>query len=205
MSRPRRSLAVALLLALTGPGSVWAQAWDTPSFFSPRSHDDLGLYGFVPEHGDWALAAIWRQSGRLNLGVRAGVGDRLVLLGAEFYGPLQLPESPLLLAWQVGFGAGFDDVTLLRIPAGLSAGFDLGTRGGPQLTPYVFPRLALELAAWNEGDQERTHTDLAFALDLGADLNLTPDLILRAGATIADRNAIGVGVAYRLQRRILVR
>jgi hypothetical protein len=46
---------------------------------------------------------------------------------------------------------------------------------------------------------------LATAADLRADLALSPELMIRAGATLAQRSAFGVGVAYRTQRRIVVR
>lgn len=200
-----RLAAVGLLLPI-GAGELRAQAWDAPSFFSPRPHDDLGLYAFVPEHGELGAQAIWRQSGNINLGVRAGLGQDLILVGAEFYGPLRLASEPVLLAWQVGLGAGFNDLTLLRVPVGVSAGLDLAGQGLPQLTPYVFPRVALEVSAWqNPAGDEETSTDLGFALDIGADLVVTPELILRAGVTLADQNAFGVGIAYRTQRRVVVR
>jgi len=205
MSRPGRAALAGVLSLLAATEGVAGQAWDAPSFFSPRPHDDIGLYGFVPEHGDWGVQGIWRQSGNLNLGVRAGLGDGLVLVGAEFYGPLRLAAAPVLLAWQVGFGAGFNDITLLRVPVGVSIGLDLTNQGLPQLTPYVFPRAALEVAAWDVGGEEETDTDLGVAVDVGADLAMTPELTLRAGVTLADRNAFGVGVAYRMQRRVVVR
>jgi hypothetical protein len=202
MRNPLR-LAAALLLGTSS--ALSAQAWDAPAFFAPRAHDDIGVYAFVPEHGDWGVQGIWRQSGNINLGVRAGLGDDLVLVGAEFYGPLELAASPLLLAWQVGIGAGFNDVTLLRVPVGVSIGAEVGGPGTLQLLPYAFPRVALELAAWDVGDDERTETDIGLALDLGADLTISPELLLRVGATLADRSAFGVGLAYRMQRRIVVR
>jgi hypothetical protein len=205
MMRRGGSAVLAGVLLLVSAARLEAQAWDAPSFFSPRSHDDLGLYAFVPEHGSWGVQAIWRQSGNLNLGVRAGLGDDLVLLGAEFYGPLPLAASPLMLAWQVGLGAGFNDRTLLRVPAGVSIGLDLGAEGSPQLLPYVFPRVALEVAAVDVGDREETEVDLGFAIDLGADFTMSPEIVLRGGVTLADRSAFGVGVAYRMQRRIVVR
>jgi hypothetical protein len=151
------------------------------------------------------VQGIWRQSGNINLGVRAGVGNDLVLVGAEFYGPLRLAGSPLLLAWQAGIGAGFNDVTLLRLPVGVSAGLELGGTGALQLLPYAFPRIALEVAAVDVGGEEETRTDVDFAVDLGADLTLSPQQQLRVGATLAERGAFGVGLAYRMTRRVEVR
>ena len=130
-----RSGLIALMLgaAVTAPAA--AQAWDNPSFFAPRAHDDVGLYLINPEGGDLGFTAMWRQSGNINLGVRGGIGgdsdNRIWLLGAELYGPLNLATGmPLLFAWNTGVGASFGDgYTAMRIPLGVSVGIDLGQAG----------------------------------------------------------------------------
>ena len=80
-------------LAVTAASASAQQiAWDAPSFFSPRPMDDIGLYvgrsNLGSDFNVTGLSLIWRQSGNLNLGVRAGVGDleqpgQTVLVGAE--------------------------------------------------------------------------------------------------------------------------
>ena len=198
-------LGAALILVAASPASAqWA--WDAPSFFSPRSHDDIGIYAVVPDDADFGVMGLWRQSGNLNLGVRVALIEDVVSLGAEFYNPIRAVNVPLSMAWNLGFGAGFgDDVTMLRVPFGVSIGATLGSSGSLQLTPYVHPRIALDVVAVDVGDDERTDTDVNFDVDLGADLNLTPSLILRFGATVGENEAFGLGVAFRMGRRMVVR
>lgn len=201
----RKTLFSALVL-LVFVAPVSAQGWDAPSFFSPRSYDALGLYVFAPDNGDAGVQGIWRQSGNLNLGVRAGIANDLVLVGAEFYGPLQMVSAPLRLAWNLGVGASFmDQVTHLRVPLGLSIGGTIGSSGALRLTPYVHPRVALALTSFDVAGDERTDTDVDVDVDLGADLNLSPNLLVQFGATLGANDAFGVGVAWNMQRRVVVR
>jgi hypothetical protein len=186
-----------------------AQAWDSPSFFSPRPGEDIGLYIIDAEGpGDLGFAGIWRQEGNINLGVRAGLagGDHFAV-GAEFYGPLDVlgPQSPVLLSWIVGAGATFNDVTWLRVPLGVSIGMDIPTSSSIRILPYIHPRVALDLFAFDTADGEETETELNVDLDLGADIGLGQQFVLRVGATIGDLDAIGVGVAYKMGRRLVVR
>lgn len=204
----RTRLMVMAALVVAAPTSLAAQAWDAPSFFSPRPGEDLGLYAMTAEGSDdWGLAAIWRQAGNLNLGVRAGLMGDHILLGAEFYRPFNLlgPQSGLLTSWVLGVGAGFNDVTTLRVPLGVSAGISLGTPGGVQLIPYAHPRVAFELAAYDTGGREETDTDFRFDIDVGADALLGESFVLRVGATLGETTTFGAGIAYRLGRRLIVR
>lgn len=201
----RKGLLWAGLLVLAGAGQASAQAWDSPTFFSPRQHDDLGVYVIFPDGGDVGVEGIWRQSGNLNLGVRLGIADEVVLLGAEFYNPIRLSQSPLLLSWLLGFGASFgDNATWLRVPFGVSLGGNLDA-GSLQITPYVHPRVALDVVVVDVGDEEVTDTDVNFDVDLGADVLLSPAWTLKFGATVGHSDAFGVGLAYRMQRRVVVR
>jgi hypothetical protein len=188
--------------------------WDAPSFFNPRPMDDLGLYFTSIERANsgsaTGLAAIWRQSGNLNLGIRLGAFDledigNSLAVGAELYGPLSLfSGSQLDVAWTLGAGAVFgDDYTVGTIPLGMSLGLRLGS-GSVSIQPYVHPRAALDIIAIGEGNNEETDTDFAFVLDLGADVNLGERFIVRLGGSFLDREAFGVGIAYRWPRPISV-
>jgi hypothetical protein len=207
----RKSTAqlIWLLAAVLVPVPASAQAWDAPSFFSPRPGEDVGLYAFTAEAtDDWGFAAIWRQSGNINLGVRAGiVGRDHIILGAEFYRPFDLlgPGSGLLMSWAFGVGASFNEVTTLRVPLGISVGAALGTAGGVQLMPYVHPRVAFQLAAYDLDGRERTVTSGRLDIDIGADAAIGPSFVLRVGATLGETTTFGAGAAYRLQRRLIVR
>ena len=205
-----RSLLTALALTVSAAAQATAQAWDAPSFFSPRPGEDIGIYVTKPDvdGSDLGFAGIWRQSGNINLGVRVGIaGDDFFTVGAEFYGPLNLlgAESGLMMSWVGGLGAGFNGVTALRVPVGVSVGVNLGS-GGLNLTPYVHPRVALTLSAYdNAQGEEVTETDIGFDVDLGADAALGQSFVLRVGVTIGETNTFGAGIAYRMSRRIEVR
>ena len=209
--RSANRLMIVLGLTLVCALPLTAQ-WDAPSFFAPRPGEDIGLYGVKPEGLGWGLAAIWRQEGNLNLGVRGGFADGdLFHIGAEFYGPLNRSagESGLLIDWILGLGASFDGFTQLRVPAGVSVGLDLGSQGALQLKPYAHPRVALDVFVFNVGDEEETDTEVNVDIDLGADAALGQSFVLRAGFTLSltneGRSTFGAGVAYRMPRRVAVR
>ncbi|HEX6940018.1 MAG TPA: hypothetical protein VF158_11450 [Longimicrobiales bacterium] len=200
-------MALVACLAVAWPARLAAQegrvpAWDAPTFLPPRPGDDLGVYVLDPSGGDWALAGIWRQSGNLNLGVRLGVADGAdetpVFFGAEFYGPLVRAgrESPLEVAWLLGAGATLDGGTFFRIPAGVSVGAVID---GDELlfVPYAVPRVGLDVF-----DDE---SEFSFTVDLGVDLEIDRSLLLRFGAALGDHDAIGVGAAWRVGRRVTAR
>lgn len=194
------------LLAFAGP--VSAQVWDTPSFFSPRPGNDIGIYVVDPEGDDnLGIQGIWRQEGNLGLGVRAGIGEDVFIAGAELHNPLNLAgTSPLLMSWVTGIGASFaENVTYLRIPLGVSIGAEFGN--SIKVMPYVHPRIAFDLVAFDEdlGLEDDTDSELNFDLDLGVDVAVTPRLTAKFGATVTDRDAVGLGISYRLGRRVVVR
>ena len=208
----RKLLLVCGLTALCAvPASAQVYMWDAPTFASPRPMDDIGVYLTRADEAT-GLVGIWRQSGNLNLGVRAGVADlddagASILVGAELYGPLNtlLPGSGLDIAWTLGGGAVFgDNITTASIPLGLSVGVQLGS-GSVRVLPYVHPRVSLDIASVEIGDEEETDSDVGFALDLGADVTLSERLLIRVGGSFADREAFGVGLAYRIPRGISVR
>jgi len=213
-----RSLPVMLLGALlAAPGPLAAQAWDAPALFPPRPADELGGYVLQPPFGDWGLAAIWRQTGPVGLGVRAAYlnleGDESAFaVGAEFFGPLlrPAPGSALEAAWTLGAGATFDGGTLLRVPAGVSLGARLG-RADLAIVPFAHPRLALE-ALFVDGERV---TEWPLTLDLGVDLAVGRSFTLRAAAflflTTLDEgggegdDGLAVGVVVPFGRPVAVR
>ena len=227
-----KRIFVAVILLLATAGGASAQKWDAPLFFSPRPMDDIGAYyvstnrccGFDNSNG---LKLIWRQSGNLNLGVHAGTGDisnigESILIGAELYGPLSnfIGGRGLALAWSLGIGGTFgedDDSQLsyidFSVPLGVSVGIPLGS-GSTTILPYIHPRVSFDVVAVTDQitDEEETFTDVGFAADLGAEVSLGQSLILRAAYTFGSdsdetgkRDALGIGVALRMQRKLVVR
>lgn len=206
----KRSFGLALCTAVLIAGPVQAQHWETPTFFSPRPHSDLGVYITKPENGDVGVQGIWRQSAGINLGVRGGIGgdsdDRAVLIGAELFGPIELQGAdPVAIYWVTGIGASFNGVTSLRIPAGASVGLRLGPEGGFVLVPYVHPRVTFDLVTFEIADETETETEFDVDVDIGADLELAGRWVLRAGYKVGGNDVFGFGLAFRMGRGAEVR
>ena len=196
--------------------------WDAPMFFAPRPLDDLGLYVVQTKRPDFdggdatGLQGIWRQTGNLHLGVRAGVADMSdigsgILLGAELYNDLNslFPGLGVDIAWNLGLGAVFGDnengtsYTTFTVPLGVSVGLKLGS-GSVNVTPYIHPRVSLDVIAVESNGAEETDTNFPFTADIGADVALGERFLLRAGYSLGERDAFGVGIALRIPRGISV-
>jgi hypothetical protein len=221
----KRVLITAVLLCATAQGA-FAQRWDAPLFFSPGPVDDIGLYYLRTDRdtdlGDFGnangLKLIWRQSGNLSLGVHVGTGDlenigESILVGAELHGPLSRigAGTGLLANWSAGIGAAFGDLGNdvdyidFSVPVGVSVGMRLGS-GGFGFTPFVHPRVSLDVVAVTVNDVEDTDTEVGFAADLGAEVNLGTRFLVRGAYTLgSDRDAFGIGLAYRTPRGISIR
>lgn len=204
----RRSVCALVLLLLAGTANqAVAQPWDVPTFFAPRPGEDIGLYLIdVDGADDLGFAGIWRQQGNLNLGVRVGVldGDHFSV-GGEFYGPIRAVSAPVLMSWVLGVGGTFNGATWLRVPLGVSIGTMLDA-GNLRIQPYLHPRIAFDYISFDAPPGvDDSDSELNFDLDIGADVDLGPQFVLRFGATVGDFDGIGLGIAYRFGRRVVVR
>lgn len=203
----RRALLVAAGagLLLAGPNSLAAQdAWDVPSFQPPRPVNEIGAYLIVPDRDDLGIMGLWRAPGALNLGVRAGLlidrdSDRDTkyggLVGLDIQGMLRRygPQFPVDLSWTAGLGGTFNSTDEVRIPIGVSAGrrVDFQTI---VLYPYVHPRVGIDVEL-DAGDDD-TDTRFGFTTDVGLDLIVRQQLMVRIAASLLDRTGFGVGVAW---------
>lgn len=199
--------AAVVLASLILASDARAQI-DTPSFLPPRPGDNIGVYLTDVGGADFALQGIWRQGGNLNLGLRVGYieipGAGAIVVGAESWGLLAAagPRFPVDVAWTLGAGAAFNGGTLLEVPAGLSIGrvFDVEPI---TLQVYAHPRLALfvEPDAANADDE----LDVGVLFDIGADAAVNENLTVRLGITSGKIDAVGIGLAYRWSRNVVVR
>lgn len=200
-----RARALALVVIALAAGSEASAQWSSPSFMPPRPGDDIGIYLSSVEN--FGVQAIWRQHGNLNLGVRVGWIDSPdrggVVTAAETWGLLFRADQglPVDVAWTLGAGAVFEEGTSLEIPVGLTAGRTFA------LSPftlqfYAHPRLALIVHAGRDGGDE---TELGTLFDAGAEVLTTGGLKLRVAATLGTFDALGVGLAMRWGRGVVVR
>ncbi|HLU26186.1 MAG TPA: hypothetical protein VKZ58_10825 [Longimicrobiales bacterium] len=196
----------ALGLVLISAGPVAAQAWDTPSFLPPAAENSIGLYGIDPDPGNFGLMAIWRQTGRVNLGFRVGVfdvhDDVSGVIGAEASQLLfrATGRLPVDANWTLGVGGSIGDDSFVRVPIGITAGRRF-TAGSFSFLPYVHPRIGFNWFTDDDdrGDDDVSSFEVGLTTDIGADLTFGRNFMVRFGAALGDFDSIGIGLAYRFR------
>jgi len=195
----KKLLIIGTLLVL--PASAHAQiAWDTPLLVAPRDMPGFGLFVADVYGGDIGVIGTWRAP-QWNFGLRAGIADAHdadvgVLLGLDFEGSITRAtnEFPLDVDWVTGAGIGVSDGAAVSIPLGLIVGHTFRAEGA-LFTPYVSPRVVLDLLFGGEGE-DNSDADLDLAVDLGLDLRLSTDFMIRFGGTLGDREGVAIGVVF---------
>lgn len=200
------AMAISCLMALPGAlqGQDGVPPYDAPSYLTPFGEDGFGLYlNFVRDVNDLSGAATYRMSGSvIDWGLRGGLIDVSSNLG--IFGGVDLKNEfvratdsfPLAVAWVTGGGVTwvFDvDVGLFRIPFGFSFGRAIETDSDLVITPYLYPRIALDIPLSQPGTDTKVHFDV----DLGADFQFAERWFLRFGATIGHSGALGFGIAFQ--------
>jgi hypothetical protein len=199
---------VAMLVLLAGAARpLVAQGWNYPSYQVPTIVD-REFNGAVSASGGTVFLFQWREtvspsamfSVDLGLADPKGVSATKALIGGNYMMPLARAraDQPLDIGFTAGVGAAIGDGSLLRVPVGVSVGHRFPLEGGLAITPYVHPRLSLDLC---DGCPRRDEVSLNF--DIGANFELTPQLALRASAMFtgsnatAEQNAFGLSLAFR--------
>lgn len=196
-----------LVVALGTARESGAQAWAYPAFQPPRLTVREYNFAMADAGGPGtSLVFQWReQSGeRQQFSFDAGLADPdgnadVVIFGGVGWAWLTSPESeevPLAFVLTAGAYASVGDRTRLRLPIGVSVGhaFDLGN--GMILLPYAHPRLTMYACNGCGG------TELGVSFDLGANLELSRTISIRASGlfsgteTIADEGGFGVSVVW---------
>jgi len=206
MSVRRIALTAALLAGglVTAPAApLQAQvAWDGPLMVAPATPAGWGVYLIDPAGGRGVgVMSTWRTGG--TLGYRVGLAedagqDLAVFGGIDASGAFLSPSDdfPLAVNWVTGAGFGIGDSFLLSFPFGVSIGAELET-DGVWFHPYLLPRVVLD-ARLGGGNSNQEDLSLGLAVDLGLDLSFTSSWAIRFAGSIGDRNALGIGVSFRV-------
>lgn len=195
-----RFLIVALLLAV--PGAASAQiAWDSPYLTPPRASSGLGLFLIDVPFGDLGVLGTWRSSAN-SFGLRAGLAetranDLGVFGGIDFLGRLtrSTEEFPLDIDWVLGAGVGLADGILISAPAGLTLGHEF-EGDGVGFVPFLTPRVVLDACLDCDERSDDNDLNLDFAVDIGLDIRVSPSVAVRFGATLGDREGVGIGLVF---------
>jgi hypothetical protein len=209
---PLAALLAAAALAGPAAASAGAQAWNYPSFQQPRTIDRE--YNFALANGGEGTGNSflfqWREGASRadQLSLDVGLADPDVLgnkflIGGQFAHQLVLSSAqvPFDMLLTAGVNGAFGSGTLLRIPIGVSVGRRFPLEGGLAITPYVHPRLALDVCS--SCDRDRNSVGLDF--DLGADFQFSPQFSLRFSAVFSGSDyfsansgdAFGLSLAWR--------
>jgi hypothetical protein len=196
-------------LAMCAAGqNVGAQAWSYPAFQPPRIVEREFNVG-VADGGIAGVSAVfqWREQtgARTQLSLDAGVADpsrseynATVFVGGQFAQLLATAttETPLDFMLTAGVNVAINENAIFRIPAGIVVGHRFLLEGNLAITPFVHPRLSLDLC-----NDCVTDTELGLVFDLGASLEITRTIAIRGaaffgGSDIFDDDGFGLSIAW---------
>ena len=208
MTRHRLAAAVAFA-ALLPVARVNAQAWAYPAFQPPRVIPREYNFGIADaDAGGPTLVFQWReQSGprtqfSFDLGIADTEGRNSDLIAFGGIGLAQrlssaTNEVPFDFLLTGGVYLAVGDLTFFRLPVGVSLGHRFVLDGGMALTPYIHPRISLDVC----NDCAGSDSDLGVSFDLGANFELSRSVSIRAAAVFAgdsslDGDGFGVSLAW---------
>jgi len=201
----RVALAVGTtLVASIAADRAGAQAWNYPSFQQPiianREFNFAVAYG---GDGGGDFLAQWREGldDRNQIEVEGGLvspthSNLRAILGAQYAFQLtrETPDLPIDVLLTAGVFDAFGDGNFFRLPIGVSVGHRFPFGRGLAVTPYVHPRLSF--------DASNCCDKVGLEFDLGANLEVTPQLAVRISGTFGGSDAgpndpgFGLGVAW---------
>jgi hypothetical protein len=204
VARLTARLAVALVLAAALPPAVLqAQALNYPAMQVP-SVSNRDFTGALVGSGGTMLMVQWREeaSTRMHVGLDAGLYDpsrsdsRLVLFVAGHLGRDLVRasrEQPLDLLLTAGAGVSLGhDRNGFRLPIGVSMGHTFELDEGMAITPFVHPRVSLDLCS-SCAPRGRSQTDVSLNFDVGASFELNRRLAVRVSALFSGTDQFGGG------------
>jgi hypothetical protein len=189
----------ALMVALPLAGAE-AQAANYPSLQLPTA--STRDYTAAIASGSGTLAVFqWREGTGpgMHLGLDVGVADYNgtsnlnLFIGGSLGRELMRSagEQPLDVMLTAGAGAGFGGgSTVFRVPVGVSIGHTFRLEQGMSLTPYVHPRLSIDICDdCGAGGGNRSEVSLNF--DLGANFQVNRQFGVRAAASFSGSDFFG--------------
>ena len=204
-----QALGIVGAAVVLGAGSASAQAWHYPTLQTP----DISTRDFtflVAGGGDYGTSGVaqWREGIASDVMVNFDVGfaspasTTLFLAGAGLgYGLMKATqETPIDLILTGGLYGAFGDGSYVRIPIGVVAGHHFPLAGNLMLTPFVSPRLSIDVCASDCGS---AGTDLKLNFDIGASLDVTKTVGIRSALTVGgigpgeSQTAFGIGLTIR--------
>ncbi len=186
------TLAGIVALSVAPAAIVSAQAANYPSLQVPTA--STRDYTAAIASGSGTLAIFqWREGAGpgMHLGLEAGLADYrgtdnlTLFVGGSLARELLRADGdqPLDVLLTGGAGAGFGGgSTVFRLPIGVSLGHTFPLEQGMSLTPYIHPRVSLDICNdCGSGNNNRSEASLNF--DLGVSFQVNPRFSVRAAGS----------------------
>lgn len=203
------TFAAASAAVLLSAGAASAQAWDYPTLQVPTisTRDFQVLVAGGNDYGT-SFVGQWREGLAPDVMVNFDVGLAtpgsttlfLAGVGAGYTVMKSTQEVPIDLMLTGGLYGAFGTGSLVRIPVGVVAGHYFPLSGGLAITPFLSPRISIDVCASDCGNEG---TDLNLNFDIGARLDVTKTVGVTAALTVGglgsgpSQTAFGVGLVYR--------
>jgi hypothetical protein len=192
------------LLASSIAPAVAAAQINYPSFQPPQVVDREFNFAIADARRTTTLVFQWREgvATRSQLSFDAGFtdvegpdSDLLLVLGGQYAYQMVRSggDNPLDLLFTAGvfLRMGEDDRSAMSVPFGVSLGHRFVLDGPLALTPYVHPRISI--------DMFNNESDLNINFDIGANFEINNRIALRFSAALGEADAIGFSLAWRPQ------
>jgi hypothetical protein len=212
--RPRRCshraalfVPLAMSLSLVAPRAAEAQASNYPSLQVPTA-SVRDYTGAVASGGGTSLVFQWREGigTGMHLGLDAGFTDLkrsenlLGFIGGSIGSELLRArgDQPLDLMLTGGVGVAFGGgTTVFRVPLGISVGHTFDLDEGMSLTPYVHPRVSLDLCS-DCSPTGRNRSELSVNFDVGTSFQINRQFAVRAALVFSGSNFLGDDDAFAI-------
>lgn len=195
---------LAVVTAVSVPAAAQAQAWAYPAFQPPRVMNREFNFG-IADAGDAGTTLVfqWREglTPRTHMSFDGGFADPdgrdngKLLLGAQFGYLLAAASAEMPLDFLGTAGVNFavgEGADLVRIPFGVSLGHRFPLDEGFAITPYIHPRLSLDICTDCSGENtDEGDTDFGIDFDLGVNFEVTRQLSFRVSGTFGGSDALG--------------
>jgi hypothetical protein len=190
--------AACILLAASQSMPASSQVvWDAPALMRPGAPSGFSVFLLEAHPSDeLGVLASWRRSSApVGVGLRGGLaedfsGDLAGLFGVDISGSLATLEGagdPGVL-WWTGAGLGVGDEVVVSFPLGIVIGWQ-ATEESITFMPYVGGHASMDIIS-GPGDD----LDIDASVDVGLDMGFGSGFMLRFGASVGGRDALGVGV-----------
>ena len=104
-------------------------------------------------------------------------------------------DQPLDLLGTAGIGVAFGSGnTFVRVPVGVSIGHRFPLDDGMSITPYMHPRVSLDIFSGKGVQSDKTEVTLNF--DLGANFQVNKQFALRVAGVFSGSDRYGSGNAF---------